>query len=111
MQSKTEFVAINFIDCQADYCERFEQLFGTRAKAIDRIAGFIDMAVLKSEGQPGRYLVFSRWQSKAGFDAWVGSPEFIEGHRRGFEDLREAKERGDAPPMTSTFQTYTVIAE
>ena len=34
------FVAINYIDCNADYKERFEELFGSRAKAIDTMPGF-----------------------------------------------------------------------
>ena len=41
------FVAINYISCQDTYTERFEQLFSTRAKAIDKMPGFIDMMVLE----------------------------------------------------------------
>lgn len=104
------YIAINTIDCRPEYCGRFEELFATRAHAIDRMPGFITMQVLKCEKVVGRYLVVSQWQNKAQFDAWVGSPEFIEGHKRGFQDLQEAKERGDAPPMVSDFQTFHVIA-
>lgn len=104
------FVAINFITCQDDYCSRFEELFSTRAKAIDTMPGFKDMQVLRPNkpGQP--YLVVSHWSSEEEFKAWVGSEEFIEGHRRGFEDLRQANQRGEEPPMTSSFVTYDVIA-
>ncbi|MGE0001199.1 MAG: antibiotic biosynthesis monooxygenase [Fimbriimonadaceae bacterium] len=103
------FVAVNEIRCEPDYCERFECLFCTRAKAIDRMPGFLEMMLLKpnEEGKP--YLVVSKWVDEASFRAWVGSPEFHEGHKRAFEDLAEAKREGRNPPMTSDFGTYSVL--
>ena len=40
-----KFVAINYIACEQHYRERFEELFATRAHAIDRMPGFVDMQV------------------------------------------------------------------
>jgi len=37
---KKSFVAINYISCKDFYRPRFEELFGTRAHAIDRMPGF-----------------------------------------------------------------------
>jgi len=105
-----KFVAINYIQCEADYRTRFEELFATRAKAIDRMPGFIDMHVLRPNGE-GEYLIISHWSSEEAFKTWTSSPEFLEGHKRGFEDIRKAKEQGVRPPMTSTFKTYKVIAQ
>lgn len=104
------FVAVNYIRCEETYRERFEELFGSRAKAIDRMPGFVDMEVLKPQGNDGTYLVMSHWESEEAFKAWTNSPEFIEGHKRGFEDIRRAKERGEPSPMHSEFKTYQVIA-
>jgi heme-degrading monooxygenase HmoA len=103
------FVAINHIRVREDYRSRFEELFGTRAKAIDRMPGFREMEVLRPAKADDPYLVISRWESEEAFQAWVGSPEFIEGHKRGFADLAEAKARGENPPMHSDFQTYEVL--
>lgn len=103
------FVAINYITCKPEYRERFEYLFKTRARAIDRLPGFRGMYVLRPQREGDAYLVVSHWESEAHFKAWLQSPEFIEGHRRGFEDLREAKMRGEEPPMQSDFRTYEVI--
>lgn len=104
------FVAINTIHCQPHYQGRFEELFCSRVKAIDGMAGFMGMNVLKpcSDGEP--YLVVSFWETEAQFEAWVGSEEFHAGHRRAFADLKAAKEAGQEPPMTSTFRTYSVLA-
>jgi heme oxygenase (mycobilin-producing) len=104
------FVAINYIDCEPDYIERFEFLFGTRAKAIDLMPGFMDMEVLKPNEAVGSYLIISHWESEESFKAWTNSPAFLEGHRRGFEDIKKAKEEGKKSPMRSTFKTYTSIA-
>lgn len=105
------FVAINYITCKEEYKERFEELFGSRAKAIDRMPGFKNMHVLKPTKGNGDYLIVSQWDAEENFAKWTTSPEFIEGHQRGFQDIKDAKARGEEPPMTSDFRTYTVIAE
>lgn len=105
------FVAINYITCQEHYRERFEELFASRAHAIDRMPGFQNMKVLRPMGGDGDYLITSYWDSKDAFESWTKSPEFIEGHKRGFADLKAYKERGEEPPMSSSFKTYEVISE
>ncbi|MBX7047054.1 MAG: antibiotic biosynthesis monooxygenase [Ignavibacteria bacterium] len=105
-----KFVAINYITCKDEYKKRFEQLFASRAKAIDRMPGFHDMQVLKpTDGNV--YLIVSQWDSPDAFRNWTKSPEFIEGHKRGFEDIKKYKEEGKEPPMSSDFKTYQVIAQ
>ena len=103
------FVAINYIHCEDHYRERFEELFGSRAHAIDRMPGFVNMQVLKPN-QDGDYLIVSHWESEESFKTWTSSPEFLEGHKRGFQDIKVARERGEKPPMSSSFKTYKVIA-
>lgn len=78
---------------------------------IDRMPGFLGMNVLKCTESGKPYLVVSYWETEAHFQAWVGSPEFYEGHKRAFADLNASKERGEEPPMTSDFLTYTVLAD
>lgn len=105
------FVAINYITCIDCYKERFESLFKSRAKAIDRIPGFRFMKVLKPLKVDQPYLVLSHWDNEEAFKHWTTSPEFIEGHKRGFEDVRKAKEAGEEPPMKSDFITYSVLCD
>lgn len=109
MNSDKKFVAINYITCKEHYKERFEELFSSRAKAIDRMPGFLNMEVLKPEDGKNVYLIVSHWDSKEAFKSWTGSPEFLEGHKRGFEDLKIAREKGEEMPMSSEFNTYTVL--
>jgi heme-degrading monooxygenase HmoA len=105
------FVAINYIECEDHYRERFEELFRTRAKAIDRMEGFQDMFVLKPRDGGNTYLIVSHWESENNFKDWTKSPEFLEGHKRGFADMSEYRERGEKPPLKSDFKTYEVLTK
>lgn len=105
------FVAINYIRCEESYRARFEELFATRAHAIDRMPGFVNMQVLKPNAGDDNYLIVSHWESEEHFKSWTNSSEFLEGHKRGFADIRKAKEEGKTPPMSSDFKTYLVIAQ
>jgi heme-degrading monooxygenase HmoA len=104
------FVAINYISCKELYKSRFEELFKTRIKAIDKMDGFIFMNVLKPTEAEGDYLIMSYWTHEEAFKAWTKSDNFLEGHKRGFEDIKLAKERNEEPPMKSDFKTYNVIS-
>ena len=107
--SPAGFVAINTIACEPSYIARFEELFQTRARAIDRLPGFIRMQVLRPSADGEPYLVVSEWANEASFQAWTASDEFRQGHRRAFEDVAEARRRGEVPPMRSEFRTYSVL--
>lgn len=110
MENNKNFVAINYITCQDHFRERFEEMFATRKGAIDSMPGFHHMQVLKPNSEDNVYLIVSHWDSEEDFQSWTKSPAFLEGHKRGFEELRLAKERGEEPPMTSSFKTYNVIS-
>jgi len=105
------FVAINYITCKDDYKDRFEELFGSRAHAIDRMPGFKNMHVLKPDEPNGDYLIVSYWENEDNFKSWTKSAEFLEGHKRGFADLAVAKKEGKEPPMKSSFRTYKIITD
>jgi heme-degrading monooxygenase HmoA len=104
-----QFVAINYIKCSADYRPRFEELFTSRAHAIDAMPGFINMHVLRPAQEGGDYLIVSYWATEEAFKGWTGSEAFRIGHKRGFEDLAKARQEGRPAPMSSDFKTYEVI--
>ncbi len=104
------FVAINYISCKEDYKDRFEELFKTRAGAIDQMPGFMNMHVLKPSNAGDEYLVVSHWENEHAFKAWTQSDAFLEGHKRGFADIAKAREEGKEPPMKSTFRTYHLLS-
>jgi heme oxygenase (mycobilin-producing) len=104
------FVTINYITCQNEYHERFEFLLSTRAGAIDRMEGFQKMEVMKPLTDGDHYLIITYWNSEDDFLRWKNSPEFMEGHKRGFGDISHAKSEGKEPPMVSNFRTYQLFA-
>lgn len=105
-----KFVAINYINAEPDYRERFESLFRTRAHAVDSLQGFLGMQVLRPQKEADDYLVVTWWDRAEDFNAWRKNPAFLKGHR-GFADLKEARKLGKKPPMVSRFSTYEVFAE
>lgn len=105
-----KFVAVNYINCNPEYATRFEELFGTRAHAIDTMPGFIEMHVLRPAKEGDAYLIVSYWETETAFKDWTRSEAFIAGHKRGFEDIAKAKAEGRTAPMSSDFKTYEIIA-
>ena len=105
------FVAINYISCTEDYRNRFEELFTSRAGFIDTMPGFVRMHVLRPSAPGHDYLIVSYWETEAAFKAWTRSEAFMKGHRRGFDDLAQAKAEGRPAPMSSSFKTYNIISE
>jgi heme-degrading monooxygenase HmoA len=85
-------------------------MFKTRKGAIDLMPGFKNMNVLKPNAEDDSYLIVSYWDTEEQFKTWTKSEAFLEGHKRGFQDLKEAAERGEEAPMKSSFKTYEVIA-
>lgn len=105
------FVAINYINCTPDYVSRFEELFSTRAKAIDTMPGFINMHVLRPAKEGDAYLIVSYWETEQSFQHWMKSEAFLAGHKRGFEDIAKAKAEGKPVPVHSDFKTYQIISD
>jgi heme oxygenase (mycobilin-producing) len=111
MKMTKQFVAINYISCQASYRPRFEELFASRAHAIDTMPGFINMHVLRPATDGDSYLIVSYWETEHAFKDWTKSEAFRIGHQRGFADIAKAKAEGKQPPVSSDFKTYEIISE
>lgn len=105
------FVAINYIQCQDHFRDRFEELFASRAHAIDTMPGFVNMHVLRPAQAGDPYLIVSYWETEQSFKDWTRSEAFMKGHKRGFEEIAQAKAEGKPAPMASDFKTYKVISE
>jgi len=100
------FIIINRMEVPEEHRERFEEVFKTRAHAVDRRPGFISAQILRpTEGNT--YIVMTRWESEDNFNEWVNSPEFIEGHRR----RDEFKNAEGHFALKSKVERYEVFAE
>jgi heme-degrading monooxygenase HmoA len=72
------FVAINRLTVPAEYAGRLEEGFA-RAGGMEGVAGFIAFDLLRAE-QGGEYLVVTRWQDRASFEAWRAGDAFQRSH-------------------------------
>lgn len=104
-------MAMNRISCQADYGERFEELFRTRAGEVDTMPGFQSFHLLRplKDGQP--YIVMTFWDRREDFESWMKSGQFTRGHSRGFADIDAARREGKPAPVKSLMELYEVCSE
>ena len=74
------FIVANRVYVAEGWESEFETRFRQRAGQVERNPGFVRMQILKplSEGAP--YVVQTTWESKADFEAWVGSDDFKQAH-------------------------------
>jgi heme-degrading monooxygenase HmoA len=74
-------VVINAVTVPEERKAEFEERFAKRAGKVSESPGFEAFELLRpAEG--GRYLVYTRWQTRADFEAWMRSQQFSEGHRQ-----------------------------
>lgn len=74
------FVAINTLTVPPAMRETLEQRFAARAGEVDGMEGFESFQLLRPVEGQDRYLVYTRWESRASFEAWTASQQFGKGH-------------------------------
>jgi len=72
----------NRIFVAPEYAEAFEERFRNRAGQVDTMPGFIMNQVLRPVNPGDPYVVLTFWETRAHFEAWVGSDAFRQGHAR-----------------------------
>jgi heme-degrading monooxygenase HmoA len=99
------FVMMNRMSVPEEHRARFEEMFRTRARAVDRRPGFIRAEILKpSHGN--EYIVMTHWESEQAFSEWVHSSEYAEGHKRAGEFKGDDGESA----LTSKVETFEILA-
>jgi heme-degrading monooxygenase HmoA len=76
------FIVMNAVTVPKERAEEFEHRFATRAGKIKDQAGFEAFELMRPADGKDRYVVYTRWESKDAFEAWVKSPDFMAGHRQ-----------------------------
>lgn len=99
------FTVANRIYVNADYSEKFEHTFLTRAGLVDKMPGFLYNQVLRPVNPGDPYIILTYWENRRFFDDWVNSESFIKGHARS----------GTLPKETysgpSKLEVFTVIQD
>lgn len=80
------FVVMNAVTVPDEKREVFEHRFATRAGQVQKQPGFQAFELMRPADGKDRYIVYTRWESKDAFEAWVRSPDFMAGHRQHSDD-------------------------
>ena len=76
------FVAMNNFKVAAGKEGDFERIWRERQSYLEGVAGFVQFALLRSDGA-GEYISHSTWRDRDAFVAWTQSEAFAAGHRQG----------------------------
>ena len=76
------FIVMNAVTVPKERADEFEHRFATRAGKVSAQPGFEAFELLRPADGNDRYVVYTRWDSKESFEAWVKSPDFMAGHRQ-----------------------------
>ncbi len=83
--SDNPFVAFNVLTVPEQARETLEQRFAKRAGEVEKMPGFRHFELLRPLTGTDSYLVYTRWETKGHFDAWVESMQFSQGHAQAEE--------------------------
>jgi heme oxygenase (mycobilin-producing) len=101
------YVAINVLTVPDGRGEVLEQRFAARAGSVERAAGFERFELLRPVSGTDDYLVYTRWRSRADFEAWTASQSFERGHAGA-----SGRPEGQPPAATgSVIWSFEVVAE
>jgi heme oxygenase (mycobilin-producing) len=99
------FVAINLLTVPEGSGATLEERFARRAGSVERAPGFERFELLRPIEGTDSYLVYTRWASRADFDAWTRAQSFAGGHGQA-----SAREQSQAPAATgSTIWSFEVV--
>ncbi len=76
------YVVVNAITVPEANREELERRFASRAGQVSSAPGFEAFELMRpaNPGAGDKYLVYTRWDTKESFEAWMSSRAFTEGH-------------------------------
>jgi heme-degrading monooxygenase HmoA len=74
------YVVINVLSVPEAAGATLEERFAARQGAVDSSPGFERFELLRPVEGTSDYLVYTRWATKADFEAWRDSQAFTQGH-------------------------------
>lgn len=64
-----------------------ERAFANRSRLVDTHAGFVGLELLRDIRENGRYVLLTRWRTRADFSAYMKSGDHARAHERQHEGL------------------------
>lgn len=88
------FVSRSEITVPREEMAALERAFRERARLVDAHAGFLGLELLKDVRENGRYVLLTRWRSRADFSAYMKSGDHGRAHHRHHEGLTTTSDSG-----------------
>jgi heme oxygenase (mycobilin-producing) len=101
------YVVMNVLTVPGGRGEVLEQRFANRAGMVESATGFEHFELLRPVEGTDQYLVYTRWTTKADFEAWQDSRAFEAGHKAAD---RPAQDGGPAATGSSIWG-FEVVTE
>jgi len=100
------YVVINVLTVPGGRGDVLEQRFTNRAGMVENSSGFEHFELLRPVEGTDQYLVYTRWKTRADFEAWQSSQAFQHGH------AGADRPTGDGPAATgSSIWAFEVVTE
>ena len=101
------YVSMSRLRVDAAQSDALVAAFRARAHLVDRVEGFIDLQVWRSDRDPEDVLMISRWRDRAAFTAYMRSTDHRISHDRIDPSLKAAIHL----ERLEHLHTYDVVAE
>ena len=89
-----EFVSRSEISVPVSEMSALERAFQERARYVDAHPGFLGLELLRDIRGNGRYVLVTRWRSRADFSAYMKSGDHARAHERAHAGLGPVKASG-----------------
>lgn len=97
------YVVMNELQVPKQAKEEIAKRFGKSAENMKNVPGCLEFLFLDNENEDGKTVVFTKWETKEDYEAWLNSDAF----KRAHQEKRESKEKG--PATGSELNAYRVV--
>ncbi|WP_078597465.1 antibiotic biosynthesis monooxygenase family protein [Evansella clarkii] len=89
------YVVINELHVPKENREAVAGRFGESAEKMKNTPGCLDFMFLNPEDESNYQLVYTKWESKAAYEAWVNSDQFKAAHKKRRAESKEDTASGN----------------
>ncbi len=96
------YVVMNELNIPKEMKGKMIERFGGSAENMKQVPGCLEFMFLDNEKEDGKEIVFTKWDSKESYEAWVNSDSFKKAHggQRG---------GGENQPSNNELNAYKVV--
>ncbi len=97
------YVVMNELYVPKEGKEEMKKRFSQSAERMKKVPGCLEYLFLDHENENGKQVVFTKWESKEAYRAWVEGDAFRKAHK----ERKAASD--DSPASGNELNAYTVV--